>query len=104
MSVDVSTIGQGKGVTDFALDQERALMLMANVGHQLGVAKPTISHDDRRRQSEPALGTDVESPINHRASPLEFVPARRARPAVAGPPNGKVDRHHQLAVANDHHQ
>jgi hypothetical protein len=74
------------------------------MAHQLGIAKPTIGRNARRRQVESALAKGVETIIDHRTSPMEFVAAWRTRAAMSRSPNGKVDRHHPLAIANDHHQ
>jgi hypothetical protein len=44
------------------------------------------------------------APIEHDLEPAQFVTARRSRAWRVGPPDGKVDGHHQLALANDHDQ
>src|SRR5438093_13623730 len=45
---DPSPVGEGKAVRGLPFHQQGPLMLLADMPHQLRVAKPTIASDDRR--------------------------------------------------------
>jgi hypothetical protein len=42
--------------------------------------------------------------IQHALEPVQFVAAWRPRALRVGPPDGKVDGHHQFALANNDHE
>ena len=84
--------------------EERALVGGGHMVHQLGIAKPTIRHDQGRKQCHTASAECRHAPIQHALYPLQFVPARRPRAYGVWPTDGKVDRDDQLALADDHDQ
>jgi hypothetical protein len=104
VSFDLSPVSLGKAIGGFAFDQQGPLMLMADMRHQLRVAKLAVRHDDWRRQLEPTAPQGGQAFIAHRLRPTQFVPARRSGPDGIRPPNGKIHWRYQLPIANDHHQ
>src|SRR5262245_16032635 len=72
------------------------------MAHELGITKPTIGHDYRRRQCHAASADGRHASIQHALYPVQFIPARSSRPRGIGPANSKVDGHHQFAIADDH--
>jgi hypothetical protein len=81
--------------------------MKSTTGHmvrELGVTKPAIRDDHRRWQCHAASAEGCHASIEHALHPAQFVTARSPRACRVGPPDSKVDRDHQLALANDHDQ
>src|SRR5882724_911382 len=93
-----------KGRGGFALDQEGTLMGVSHMGHQLRVTEPAIGHHQRGWQVEAASAQGRQALIKHDLRPAELGAATPPWSCGIGPTHGKVDGHHQLAVANDHQQ
>jgi hypothetical protein len=72
------------------------------VAHELRIAEPTICDDHRRWQCHTASAEGCHPSIQDALYPVQFVPTRSSRPRGIGPANGKVDGHHQFAIADDH--
>jgi hypothetical protein len=79
-------------------------VLLAHMLHQLRVAKPAISDHQRRGQLQAPAPKSQQPLIEHRPCPAQFITTRSPRPNGIGPPNGKVHRHDQAPIPNDHHQ
>src|SRR2546427_6308316 len=72
--------------------------------HELRITKPTIGHDQRRRQRHAASAECRHASIQHALYPVQFVPARPSRALRVWPTDGKVDGDHQFAIADDDHE
>src|SRR6266568_3542719 len=79
-------------------------MRVSHVGHQLRVTQPTIGHHQRCGEVEAASVEGRQALIEHDLRPPELATATRSWPWGVRPTHRKVDRHHQLAVANDHEE
>jgi hypothetical protein len=75
-----------------------------HMAHELRITKPTIGHDQRRRQRHAALAECRHASIQHALEPVQFVAARRPRAGGVRPTDGTVDGDDQLAIADDHHE
>src|SRR5262249_10988818 len=102
--LDLAPIWQREDIGTFPFYKEGALVRPSHVAHELRIAEPTIRHDHWRGQRDAASAESGYASIEHALHPVQFVAARRPRAWGVGPPDGKVDGHHQFALANDDHQ
>src|SRR5215831_12171092 len=72
---DLAAICQGKGIRGFALDQERAVMHVSYVGHQLRVPKPPIGHDEWCGEVKAASLEGRQALIEHDLRPPKLAAA-----------------------------
>src|SRR5437667_5647593 len=79
-------------------------MLLANMLHELRVAKPTIGNHYWRWQLQATPPKRCQALVEHHPGPTQFVPARRPRSNRIRPSNGKVHWDDQATIANDHQQ
>ena len=106
MSVALTTTYENcyfrRSIGTFPFDKEGALVRHSDMAHELRIAKPAVGHNDRRRQRHAASAERRHASIQHGLHPVQFVAAWRPRAGGVRPPDGKVDGHHQFAIA-DHH-
>jgi hypothetical protein len=102
MPFEPSAIGQGKAIRRFALDQQGALMRLANMLYALRVAKPTIGHHHGRRQDQATPTQHCSALVEHQLGLAHFVPTWRPRPYGIRPSHGKVHRDNQTTIANNY--
>src|SRR5258705_5578383 len=74
------------------------------MAQELRITKPTIGHNQRRRQLHAASAECRYASIQHALYPVQFVPARPPRALRVWPTDGKIDGDDQLALADDHDQ
>src|SRR5215471_14537036 len=101
MALDLAPIGQCEGIGTLPFHEECALVRRGYVAHELRIAKPAIRYDHRRWQGHTASAERRHASIQHALHPVQFVTARRSRAGGVRPPDGKVDGHHELAIADD---
>src|SRR4029453_8115438 len=104
VALDLPSIGQCEGVGTLPFHQEGALVGRRDMAHELRIAEPTIRHDHRRWQCHATSAERRQASIQHVLHPVQFVAAWRPRALRVGPPDGKVDGHHQFALANNDHE
>src|SRR4030095_3778227 len=102
VALHLASVWERKDIGRFPFHQEGALVGGGHMAHELGIAKPTIGHDYRRRQVHAASAEGRHASIQYALYPVQLVPTRPSRPCGLGPANGKVDGHHQFALADDH--
>jgi len=84
--------------------QEGAFVGRRDMAHELRITEPAIRDDHRRWQCHTASVEGCHASIEHALHPAQFVTARSPRTRRIGPPDGKVDGHHEFALADHHHQ
>ena len=81
---DLAPIRQGKDIGLFALYEQRTLVRVPNMVHELRVAKPTIGDDQRRRQCQATSREGCQPLVEPQPRPRQFVPAGHSRPYRSG--------------------
>jgi len=102
MALDLPPIGQCEGIGTLPFHKERPLVSRRDMAHELRIAKPAIGHDHWRGQRNAAPAKSRQTPVEHALHPTELVTTRSARPLRIRATDGKVDGHHEFAIA-DHH-
>jgi hypothetical protein len=104
VAFDLPPIEHIEAIGALPFHEERALVDGRHRGQELGSTQPAIRDDYRRWQCHAAAAACCNASIEPALHPAPFVTARRPRTWRGGPMDGKVDGHHQLALANDHDQ
>src|SRR5215471_18744701 len=102
VALDLAPIGQCEGIGTLPFHEECTLVRRGYVAHELRITKPTVRDDYRRGQLYTAPTKGRYASIQHALHPVQFVAARRSKPRRIGPPDGKVDGHHEFAIAEHH--
>src|SRR5262245_54234062 len=102
VALDLPPIGQCEGVGTLPFHEKRPLVGRRDMAHELRIAKPAIGHDHRWGQLDAAPTKSRYTSVQHDLHPVQFVTAWRPSAYGVRPTDGKVDRHHQLALTNNH--
>jgi hypothetical protein len=99
---DLAPVWQSEDIRTFPFYEQGALVRRGHVAHELRIAESAIRDDHRRMQlqAEPTQGR--HAPVQHNLQQAQFVSARPPKALRVRPPDGKVHRHHQFAIADDH--
>jgi len=104
MALHLVSVGQRKDIRTFPFHKEGPLVGGGDMAHELGITKPTIRDDYWRGQCHAASAECCQASIQHTLHPTEFISARRPRAGGVGTTDGKVNRYHEFAIADDDHQ
>jgi hypothetical protein len=92
---------QGADIGRFALDEQGALMRVANVVHHRGIAQPAIGGRTGRGQVHAAPCQGGKTLIEQDPRPPKLVSAPCPRSFGIGPAHGEVNRDDKFTIAND---